>query len=73
MDLNELSYVQAAGVTLNVEEKSCLSTSLLLLKDSQQLKRVVFWGKITGVQKDYYVAVGGSEDVMVGGRTYFYS
>jgi len=73
MDLNELSYVQAAGVTLNVEEKSCLSTSLLLLKDSQQLKRLFFWGKITGVQKDYYVAVGGSENVMVGGRTYFYS
>ncbi len=58
-DLNsKLDFIASNGVILNVEEKSALQTSLLVLKKNCKFKRTQFWGKIIGLQKDYLIAQG---------------
>ncbi len=49
-------YTLAGGFTLNVEEKTCLQASLALKQSEEKLDHISFWGKINGVQKDYYIA-----------------
>jgi len=35
-----------------------LELSLLKLSETEKFDSVLFWGKIEGISKDYYVAVG---------------
>ncbi|KAK7906921.1 hypothetical protein WMY93_015533 [Mugilogobius chulae] len=68
MDSNSLSYaldlVAGSGHTLTVEEKTVLSTSLVIMKKNYQFNRVLFWGKILGLKSDYYIAQGRGENEM---------
>ncbi|XP_041814670.1 radial spoke head protein 9 homolog [Chelmon rostratus] len=68
MDSNSLSYslelVAGSGYTLNVEQRTALQTSLVLLKKNYKFHRVLFWGKIFGVKEDYFIAQGRGEDEM---------
>lgn len=59
MPSTDFSVYAASGATLNVEERAALSISLPLLKEAQKSDEVGFWGKIQGVQKDYYIAWAG--------------
>lgn len=55
----KINYIQQAnGFTLNVEERAALQSSLLLLKRNGKFNRLVFWGKILGLQKDYLIVQG---------------
>lgn len=45
------------GVTLNLEERLKLEISLNDLQMNIQSEEILFWGKIIGVEKDYYIAV----------------
>lgn len=74
MDLQALSVgldqVAPSGLSLSVERRVALQTSLLLLKNAEKFQRVTFWGKIAGVAADYYIAQGQGSDPFV--RKSFY-
>ncbi|KAL7388386.1 hypothetical protein ABVT39_012858 [Epinephelus coioides] len=68
MDSDSLYYslelVGGSGNTLNVEQRTALQTSLVLLKKNYKFHRVLFWGKILGLKEDYFIAQGRGEDEM---------
>ncbi|XP_029984967.1 radial spoke head protein 9 homolog [Sphaeramia orbicularis] len=76
MDSDSLYYsldlVAGSGHTLNLEKKTALQTSLVILKKNYKFNRVLFWGKILGLKDDYFVAQGRGEDEMKD-RKYLYS
>eukprot|EP01135_Chromosphaera_perkinsii_P010792 Nk52_evm1s2227 gene=Nk52_evmTU1s2227 len=53
-----LSYLASSGIVLSEEESSAMETSLTLLKAENKFKKVLFLGKIMGVNKDYFIAQG---------------
>ena len=56
----------------NVEERSILITSLRTLQLESDVSYCKFWGKILGVERDYYIAITWDSDAL-SNRTYFYS
>ena len=56
--LDEFNLTSYNGNTLNLEEKSALQTSLPILKRNCKFRRVHFWGKVFGTNKDYLIAQG---------------
>ncbi|XP_069370802.1 radial spoke head protein 9 homolog isoform X4 [Paralichthys olivaceus] len=59
-----LELVAGSGDTLNVEQRTALHTSLLILQKNHKFKRVVLWGKVLGLKGDYFIAQGRGEDEM---------
>ena len=62
MDLYRLSsdikYVNKLGETLNTREKIGLDIGLNNILKEEQLDQLLFWGRIRGLKKDYYIALG---------------
>jgi radial spoke head protein 9 len=54
---DDLSLLWPSGVTLNLEEKMNLQLSLLKIHEHEDFEEVLFWGKIRGIMKDYYIAI----------------
>jgi len=54
----QLKYVSKAGVTLSTEERMQLEYALSTLQTSMGFETLYFWGKIEGIETDYYIAVG---------------
>ena len=52
--MNEISAVN--GVCLSLEERIKLLTILDQLKSDIKCDEMLFWGKILGAEKDYYIA-----------------
>lgn len=46
------------GVTLNIEERSQIELALLKIENESTHDSLVFWGKINGTVKDYFIAMG---------------
>ena len=69
--LTDIDLVAAAGIVLSTELKAALQTSLVLLKSSERFKKVVFWGKVSGVARDYYVAQGIPENEIKGKKSFY--
>jgi radial spoke head protein 9 len=69
--IEDLSYFTLAGFTLNIEEKSVLSSSMAAKKAEEKLSNIFFWGKILGIQHDYLIAQSTRENLFQ--RKYFYS
>lgn len=44
--------------TLNLEEQLKIRICLLDLQSAQNFEEVKFFGKITGIERDYYIAIG---------------
>nr|XP_019947029.1 PREDICTED: radial spoke head protein 9 homolog isoform X1 [Paralichthys olivaceus] len=59
-----LELVAGSGDTLNVEQRTALHTSLLILQKNHKFQRVVLWGKVLGLKGDYFIAQGRGEDEM---------
>lgn len=74
MNASDLHLIPAAtGQCLNPEEHAAVQTSLLLLRSAENLAGgVQLWGKVLGVDKDYLVAEGRGEDLLLE-RKFFYS
>ena len=53
-----LKYIAQTGVTLSCEERMRLECALSTLQSSMQFETLYLWGKITGIEADYYIAVG---------------
>jgi len=54
----ELKYVNQIGVTLSLDERMKLELAILKLNETEEFDQIVFWGKVEGIAKDYYVALG---------------
>jgi len=54
----DLKFVNRLGETLSTEEKTFLHVGLMRILKEENIDQVLFWGRIRGVQKDYYLAVG---------------
>lgn len=65
------------GKALSIPEVTAIQASLVVLSEKHHYARVSFWGKIVGVQNDYYIAeVWASTDIATGTfgpRTPYYS
>ncbi|KAJ3297018.1 Radial spoke head protein 9 [Borealophlyctis nickersoniae] len=72
LNLDDLPYFSLAGFTLNIEERAAITSSLQLKKDQEKLESIGLWGKILGVQRDYYIAQS-VEQANVFARKYYYS
>ncbi|XP_069014490.1 radial spoke head protein 9 homolog [Embiotoca jacksoni] len=76
MDSQSLYYsleLAAGGrYILNVEQRTALQTSLVILKKNYKFNRVLFWGKIMGLKQYYFIAQGRGEDELKD-RTVLYS
>jgi radial spoke head protein 9 len=58
LDLSEeLKNFSHNGVTLNLDERMQLEMALGQLRASIEADEVLFWGKVTGLNADYYVAL----------------
>src|SRR5690606_36057120 len=53
-----------SGFALNLEEAAALQSSLILLKKNNKFSRVVFWGKLFGIHKDYLIAQGFGNSIL---------
>ncbi|XP_044141270.1 radial spoke head protein 9 homolog isoform X1 [Bufo gargarizans] len=73
MDAESLSLSLELVPGLSPEQSAVLRTSLLLLQRDMRLSRVFFWGKILGVQGDYYIAQGTDGGEQLSSRRTFYS
>ena len=61
----DLDYLGSSGVILSTEQKASLKNSLLLLKNREKFRRVELWGRIVGIQGEYFIAQGfGVEQLM---------
>lgn len=54
----DLKFVNQLGATLHVEERMKLEIALLRLNETEKFEQILFWGKIEGTEKDYYIALG---------------
>ena len=52
----DLSLLWPTGVSLNIDEKMNLKLSLLRIYELDEYEEVLFWGKIKGSTRDYYIA-----------------
>jgi len=65
------NYVGNSGVVLSPEKKAALETSLIILQNQHKFNRVHFWGKITGIKGDYFIAQGVGDDEMRDKKTLY--
>jgi len=63
--------LSVSGAVLSPEELASLHVSLPLLKDTTASKHVGMWGKITGTQRDYYIAWTTAKSLMGERRWHF--
>lgn len=52
----DLNLLWPTGVSLNLEEKMNLKLSLTRIHELDSFEEVLFWGKIKGSTRDYYIA-----------------
>lgn len=46
--------------------------SLIILQTENKLKSIYFWGRLNGIENDYYIAFGYTQSIL-SDRRYFYS
>eukprot|EP00051_Salpingoeca_urceolata_P017620 m.242255 g.242255 ORF g.242255 m.242255 type:complete len:172 (+) comp19006_c6_seq6:298-813(+) len=67
-----LDAVASTGFVLSVEQRSALQSSLLLLRQAEKFTRVVLFGRITAVSRDYLVAQGfAAADPLVPAKSFY--
>jgi radial spoke head protein 9 len=54
----ELDFANNSGSTLNIEELTHLQLSVANLNANEKFDEVYFWGRIRGIDKDYYIVMG---------------
>lgn len=64
-----LSYL---GNIISTEECIILHNTLLILQNENHFKEIFYWGKIYGVEKDYFIAYGYERDILTG-QVFYYS
>ncbi|XP_074102921.1 radial spoke head protein 9 [Cotesia typhae] len=76
MEYNKLSEsidtVGYSGVCIGTERSQLLKNSLLLLGKENNFDKIYYWGRINGIERDYYIAYGHGKDYLRN-QTYYYS
>lgn len=54
----ELDFANNSGSTLNIEELTHLQLSVANLNANENFDEIYFWGRIRGIDKDYYIVMG---------------
>ncbi|KAJ1562537.1 Radial spoke head protein 9 [Nowakowskiella sp. JEL0078] len=72
-DFQDLPNFTLGGITLNHEERTVIKSALDVKCQDEKLAKLCLWGKIYGVNKDYYVAQGFADHETWFTRKYFYS
>lgn len=70
--LNNLDICGQFGHVVSTEDSLVLHNSLLLLQNENHFRKIYFWGRICGVDNDYYIAYGYVKDILIG-RVFYYS
>ncbi|GJQ64872.1 hypothetical protein Trydic_g7046 [Trypoxylus dichotomus] len=70
--LNTIETTAHSGQVLSTEEGIVLYNSLLLLQNENHFRKIYFWGRICGIEKDYFIAYGYVKDALLG-RIFYYS
>ncbi|KAJ3272127.1 Radial spoke head protein 9 [Terramyces sp. JEL0728] len=70
-NLDNLDLFNLAGVTLNVEERATLRSSLILKQEEEKLTFIALWGKLLGVNRDYYICQGYNTNLFE--RKFYYT
>mmetsp|Transcript_28769 Transcript_28769/g.5202 ORF Transcript_28769/g.5202 Transcript_28769/m.5202 type:complete len:94 (+) Transcript_28769:3-284(+) len=52
----DLSYLWPTGQSLNPDEKLNINLALTQLHEQEDFEEALFWGKISGLSSDYYIA-----------------
>lgn len=53
---DDVSLLWPTGICLNLDEKMNLKLALLKIHEAEDFEEVLFWGKIKGNTRDYYIA-----------------
>merc|ERR1711865_443889 len=53
-----LDHVTFPGGTLSVEERSAMEPALFLLQQGNKFTEIRFWGKVRGLERDYFLCQG---------------
>ena len=69
-NLDTLDTFNLAGFALNVEEQASLKSSLIIKRDEEKFTEISLWGKLLGIQQDYFIAQAFNDSAFK--RKYFY-
>lgn len=58
MDIRDIDFLTFAGATLSTEERACLGPAITQRKLQEGLQEVLFWGRISGIERDYFIVYG---------------
>lgn len=75
-----IEYLKESIDALSHEYAHCLCPgkialikhSLIILQTESKLKNIYFWGRLNGIENDYYIAFGYTQNIL-NNRRYFYS
>lgn len=67
-----LENLMYCGLKLSPEQRILIENSLIVLLQENRFSGMYFWGRITGILHDYYIAFGYTNDCLKD-RKYFYS
>lgn len=70
--MNTLDTFGHGGSVLNTEEGIILYNTLVLLQNENHFRKIYFWGRIYGVDRDYFVAFGYVNDAL-SDHVFYYS
>lgn len=62
---------QTGCVLLNQEKLTLIENSLIILQSENKFSSIYFWGRINGIDNDYYIALGYLKDCLRGRRFFF--
>lgn len=68
---HHLQIANYSNIWLTPEETACIESSLIVLQSQNKLERIFFWGKINGLEADYYVAFGFKGDCFRNQKFFF--
>ncbi|KAJ1336381.1 hypothetical protein BSLG_007165 [Batrachochytrium salamandrivorans] len=71
MESQDNTIFTLAGFTLNTEERAVLFSSMSIKKAQEKLPNIYLWGKVIGIQQDYFLAQSVGETLF--DRKYFYT
>lgn len=66
-----IDYIGSCGVLLSVEQKASLQNTLEMLESRYKFNRVFFWGKISGIKGEYFIAQGTGNDELSDRKTLY--
>lgn len=68
---SSLECMSYCGINLDPEKTALIEKSLIILQSENKFSQIFFWGRINGIENDYYIAFGYTEDCARARRFFF--